>query len=138
MSVLSHQNNILTHDGKDLFAPDLTRGNECYFGVIAQGERPSTVDLSALDRAILIIRDELTLEFSDTVGYIVFAIPFSSKPRIKWKTSPANNGPIGGSPTGVLSNLFPDPVYITYQGVYYRLYISSYQTRLVSPLTLIA
>ncbi len=142
--VLSHDDIILTFEGYDLYAPDTTTAvGEYYYGVIETEQRPEppSIDFNALTRVVGGIPSGLSVPYPDQVGFIVLCIPFASAPRRRWWMATNNKGPIGGGwqgpeekPVKSYFNLFPDPEPIEHNGVVYRVYVSTYPTRVKRPI----
>ncbi len=135
MKILEADGVILTHDGNDLYAPNIGEVvSICFTGVSDSSTRPLTINFSNLTKFNKIIRSNLSLDFPDEVGFLVFAIPYAASKRNTWYITDNNRGPIGGSPDGPLANLFPDPGTQEYNGNMYWLYISSYITNVKRPI----
>lgn len=104
-----------------------------YIAVIDSKTRPTSIDISSLD----VINsssniDSLKVFFDETPGWLVLAEPAYCPLRIKWFVTVLNNGAIGGSHEGFDPNLFPDPIYVNYEGRSWRVYLSSYITKVSS------
>ena len=110
-----------------------------YFGVIVQDKRPESVDVSSL---VLVNESPyvptLNVIFDDVPGWLVLVEPAKAPTRKKWYVTVVNNGEIGGNWDDFDPNLFPSPEIILHDGRLYKMYLSSYITKVSSVMSFIS
>jgi hypothetical protein len=115
-------------------------------GGAAAGVNRPTADQSLINSGTKVVAASsggITINFSSNSDqYIWFAIPTASANRTTWFVNALNNGSIGGA-VSAGGNLFPanDTVSINsptalWSGISYRIYISNYQSAVVTNMTL--
>jgi len=137
MKILTEGLGVITHDGNILHCPepDMSDVGHFFWGVETDTDRPSVADFVNLTKVnqSTLFSDPLVFMNSD-VGWLIFVESVQAPLRTKWYINIINQGSIGGSFTGFDPNLFPDPVIQNYLGRLYRVYISSYITKLDNPI----
>jgi hypothetical protein len=124
----------LTNSGKYLKNAALTEFSYVhYYGVIEGGVRTATVNFALLTEAEYEPFDAvlpLEITFPETVGWQVFAEPVEVVTRTKWEAGINNSGEIGAS-----TDLWPAPTLQQYNGAWYKVYVTNYQTIFFNPVT---
>jgi len=124
----------LTNSGKYLKNASLNAFSYVhYYGVITGSLIPSTVNFSLLTEKEYEPFDpvlELEIAFPETVGWQVFAEPVEVVTRTKWRAGINNSGEIGTS-----TDLWPEPTLQQYNGAWYKVYVTNYQTIFFNPVT---
>lgn len=126
----------LTNSGKYLKNAALTEFSYVhYYGVIVGGVRSATVNFALLTEKEYAPFDpvlELEITFPETVGWQVFAEPVEVVTRTKWEAWKNNFGKIGAS-----TDLWPEPTLQQYNGAWYKVYVTNYQTIFFNPVIVI-
>lgn len=121
----------LTNSGKYLKNAALTEFSYVhYYGVIEGVVRPATVNFSLLTEVEYDPFDPvlpLEITFPEIVGWQVFAEPVEMPTRTRWEAGINNAGDIGPGPSQ-LSNLWSAPTLQQYNGAWYKVYVTNYQT----------
>lgn len=106
----------------------------------AAGTNRPTINQALIDSGTKVVASStgtITIPFNSTSDdYIWFAVPTGSPVKTVWYVNPLNNGLIGGT-IGVGGNLFPNKqvlsvTTINWNGINFDVYLSNYQTELVS------
>lgn len=128
----------LTNSGKYLKNASLAEFSYVhYFGAIEGPLRPSTVNMSLLTEQEYTPFDTvllLVITFPETVGWQVFAEPVEVETRTRWEAGINNAGDIGQGATQT-TNLWPAPILQQYNGAWYKVYVTNYQTIFFHPVT---
>lgn len=112
--------------------------------------RPSTTYIKSLitggtaNKCVNFSNGSLFVDYDSSYDdYIWFAIPNGSTSKICWYINTSNNGDIGGA-VSAGGNLFPNPTLVSgisssspsWGGQTYKIYISNYQTEIISGTTI--
>jgi hypothetical protein len=122
---------ILSYDDTELYVGNAkTEGDHYYMGVLP--ERPESIDFADLTKVNVFPGRVLDVLFPDEVGYLVLCVPLWAREYVRWYVRSNNKGTIGGSIEDPYTNLFPAPDAVNIDGRYYRVYVSSYPTQVIS------
>ena len=136
MGILSTENTILGYDTYLLVAEDvITDTGHYYYGVIESPIRPEITDLGILTKVSKTPTETLKVPYPSTTGYLVLLIPLGIKAYSVWQIRSNNKGPIRGELSDIFSGLFPYPEQLLIEDTFYRVYISSYPTKVYQPVT---
>lgn len=125
-------------DGKILYAeePTVAPVTMYFFGINEDAERPEKVDFDELTQVFDNTNaSTVQVEYPETAGWLIYAESIQSPLRTKWSISAFNQGEIGGNWDDFDPNLFPDPITQSYNNKLWRVYISSYKTKLADPIS---
>ena len=141
MAIVTDTGIVHNTDGSILFAPEpvVTPVGMYYFGVIDSVERPEKAEFTELTQAVA-NTDASTIEvaYPDTAGWLIYAESIQSPVRTKWYISFLNQGIIGGNWDDFDPNLFPDPITQSYFNKLWRVYITSYITKVSNPISFLS